>query len=259
MKDTPHQFRQADPLVWRLVRKVLVSQMRAALRKVLSTREITINRQVCRLSRADVDRLSADLETEAANLRPHSELRSLPKLGNRLMVEFAVYTAAAGILFRRAGLDDTEARRVLADTGWVIYSRMLRLASLPAHISTRDPAKRLQRTIRLLLRFPFSASAAPGYAVLVTQTADGIKTQFTHCPPQSAARRIADAIGDPDVMRDFRASWCQYDWPGADLIAGDGCGGHYTRPRTLSAGDTVCDMCWSGTSTCTINAQKRKK
>lgn len=48
------------------------------------------------------------------------------------------------------------------------------------------------------------------------------------------------------ISRDpaLRQSWCRYDSPGADIIAADGQRGHYRRPRTLSAGDPVFDMCW---------------
>ena len=50
-----------------------------------------------------------------------------------------------------------------------------------------------------------------------------------------------DNSGD---MQAFRESWCRYDWPGADIIAGDGARGHYRRRQTLSHGDAVCDMRW---------------
>ena len=45
----------------------------------------------------------------------------------------------------------------------------------------------------------------------------------------------------------FYQSWCLYDWPAADLLAGARVhdGTHYRRPHTLSRGDAVCDMCWS--------------
>ncbi|WP_243614772.1 L-2-amino-thiazoline-4-carboxylic acid hydrolase [Shimia aestuarii] len=97
----------------------------------------------------------------------------------------------------------------------------------------------------MLLWFPFNAPGAPGYEVRATREGDDILTHFTHCPPQSFARRLSEEINDPKVLEVFRRSWCTYDWLGADLIAGDGCRGHYRRKQTLSHGDPVCDMCWA--------------
>lgn len=37
--------------------------------------------------------------------------------------------------------------------------------------------------------------------------------------------------GDADALESFRQSWCLCDWPGPDLIAGDGPRGHSRRPR----------------------------
>ena len=75
---------------------------------------------------------------------------------------------------------------------------------------------------------------------------DQIHTHWTHCPPQAFVRELVQAVGDRGEVEAFRRSWCEYDWPGADLIAADGRSGHYERTHTLSEGDSVCDMCWRG-------------
>lgn len=185
------------------------------------------------------------LDAEAAELRTGARLETLPDYGNRLMVELAVYTSACDRLLRRNGVAPASAREVLADLGWDVYRRMLALASLPARLATRDPGRRLRWTIRLLLRFPFSAPGAPGYAVETRIEGEDILTHFTHCPPQTYVRRLSVETGDSHALEAFRASWCRYDWPGADLIAADGQRGHYSRRLTLSHGDPVCDMCWA--------------
>ena len=186
------------------------------------------------------------IEPGAEAIRAYAELERLPAFGNRLMVEFAVYTAACDRVMRGCGIDPAHARAALADAGWRIYRRMLSLSSLPYRILTRDPAKRIRWTIRMLLRFPFNAPGAPGYEVETHVYDDRILTHVRHCPPHSFFRRLAEGSGDPDALRAFRESWCLYDWPGADLIAGDGIRGHYRRTQTLSSGDPVCDMCWAG-------------
>ncbi|WP_448325919.1 hypothetical protein [Sulfitobacter sp. M13] len=198
-----------------------------------------------------------DLAAEAASQRKIANQVELPRFGNRLMVELAVFTSAAYRVLLDAGVAPPTARQLVADTGWVVYARMIALSSLPFRLVTRDPARRLQWTIKSLLRFPFSAPGAPGYGVETYLDGDDIITNFTHCPPQSFVRALVAARGDRGDLEAFFASWCQYDWPGADIIAGDGERGHHARTQTLSRGDPRCDMCWKakananlGVSTC---------
>lgn len=166
--------------------------------------------------------------------------------GNRLMVELTDATLAANLALREMGVAPPAARVLVADIGWVVYARMLALTSLPFRLTSHRPEKRLRRTIRALLRFPFSAPGAPGYAVVTRIDGNDILTHFTHCPPQTRVRQLGAATGDAELLDVFRESWCRYDWPGADLIASDGARGHYQRRQTLSHGDPVCDMCWAG-------------
>ena len=160
------------------------------------------------------------------------------------MVELAVFTAAAYRALLDCGLSREAARNALADMGWLVYTWMLRLSSLPFRLVTRDPGRRVRGTIRLLLRFPFNAPGAPGYEVEAHREGDDLVTNWTRCPPQSFMRELIAKTGDHGDLDAFYESWCLYDWPGADLIASDGRRGHYARRQTLSRGDPVCDMCW---------------
>lgn len=192
----------------------------------------------------EIAQFVAAMETEARALRLKAEFGALPGLGNQVMVELAVWTAAADRSMRQLGVAPEASRGVVADLGWRVYRRMLGLTSLPVRMITRDPGRRVRWTIRALLVFPFHAPGAPGYEVKTQRAGDDIETHFTCCPPQSFVRQLAEDMDDPDMLEAFRQSWCTYDWPGADLIAGDGKRGHYHRARTLSHGDPVCDMCW---------------
>lgn len=230
------------------------SLSRWLLRRLLSraARRVLIDRTLTTTSGDDIRWLGPEmrafldlLEPTAATLRPHARLSELPSFGNRLMVELAVYTAAADQLFRAEGIATESSRNAIADIGWHVYRQMLGLFSLPFRMLSRNPAKRLRWTIRALLIFPFNAKSAGGYAVRTWQDSNAIHTHFSRCPPQLFARRLATATDDPAVLETFRAAWCQYDWPGADLIAGDGKRDHYARPHSMSAGDPVCDMCWA--------------
>lgn len=234
-----------DKLIWRATRACVLMVLSPALVRELSAREVSDATGHHRLPASEIDWIVDAIEPMAARLRWAASLRDLPSFGNRLMVELAIYTTAAHRVLLEAGIPAETARGIVADTGWIVYSAMLRLTSLPFRLTSRDPATRLRRTIQTLLWFPFDAPGAPGYAVNVRADEYGIETHFTHCPPQTFVRNLI-AADDRDDMKAFRQSWCRYDWPGADLIAGDDQRGHYTRARTLSHGDSVCDMCWRG-------------
>ena len=233
------------PPKWRLSRWLLGRVVASAARRVLVDRALTdVHGNRVRWLRPEIEGFIDAVEADAAALRPGARLEELPGLGNRLMVELAVYTSACDRVLRREGIAPESAHDALSDLGWDVYRRMLWLASLPARLLTRDPGRRLRWTIRMLMVFPFRAPGAPGYAVSAWTEGGDLFTHWTHCPPQSYVRRLSEETGDPDALAAFRSSWCRYDWAGADLIAGDGQRGHYTRSRTLSHGDPVCDMCW---------------
>lgn len=233
-------------LRWRMTRYGLRRVVRKEAKRILTSRTLADakGRQFRWLDH-EINRFIADVEADVESLRPEARLETLPSFGNRLMVELAIYTVAADRVLRRSSLPPELSAQIVSDLGWDIYRRLLRLSSAPVRLLTRDPGRRLRWTIGMLLWFPFNAPGAPGYAVASRRDGDDILTHFTHCPPQSFARHLAEQKDDPNVLETFRQSWCTYDWPGADLIAGDGHRGHYRRPQTLSHGDSVCDMCWA--------------
>jgi len=179
-------------------------------------------------------------------LLPMAELDALPTFGNRHNVFLAVVTTAAYQSLLDRGIAQDYARILFADIGWKIYSLMLRTVSLPFRLFVRDPGRRMERILRILMIFPFSAPGRPGYEVEVWTEGDDTYTHWTHCPPHTFVRNLVESNGDRGELQAFRESWCLYDWPGADIIAGDGETGHYSREHTLSREDSVCDMCWYG-------------
>ncbi len=231
-------------LSWRLFRRIVYFGLKRAAGKVLSAHAFNMPDGQWRWLKEDFFRFDILMRAELNRLRPVARLEHLPRLGNRIMVELAAMTIASYRVLLTMGVKKAEARAVVADIGWIVYADQLRLASLPFRLTSRDPDKRLSRTIRLLLRFPFTPSKAPGYAVESWQEKGRIFTHFTHCPPQSFVRELVKQLGDNGELAAFSESWCTYDWSGADVIAGDGLRGHYARTKTLSAGDSVCDMCW---------------
>ena len=235
------------------VRRIVLRLLKGAASDVLLSREIDYSDgSKCRWLRTDLTFFMRDLAVEAASQRQVADQVTLPSFGNRLMVELAVFTNAAYRVLLDASVAPATARQLVADAGWVVYARMLALSSWPFRLATRDPARRLQWTIKSLLRFPFcapGAPGAPGYGVEAYLDGYDIITNFTHCPPQSFVRALVAARGERGDLEAFFASWCQYDWPGADIIPGDSERGHYARTQTLSRGDPRCDMCWKAKAT----------
>lgn len=229
----------------RLARRLIRRIVARAARRGLAIRGLrdSEGREIRWLA-PEIEAFVAAMNAEAVHLRSHARQAELPTFGSQLMVEMAIWTMAADRSLRTCGVAPETARQVVADLGWDIYRRMLALSALPVRLLTRDSGRRLRWTIRVLLVFPFAPAGTPGYAVRISRDGDDLLTHFTHCPPQSFVRRMARAEDDPESLETFRRSWCRYDWPGADVIAGDGARGHYRRRHTLSHGDPVCDMCW---------------
>lgn len=194
----------------------------------------------------DVDDFLDATWQRVRELRVHARFEDVPTLGNRHNVFLAVVTTAAYQTLHARGTEPDYAATLVADVGWKVYRWMLSLASLPHRIVSTDPSARMERTLRALLRFPFNGPGRPGYEVEAWSDGSTFRTHWTHCPPQTFVRNLVETQGDRGELKAFYRSWCQYDWAGAEVIADDGKRAHYRRLHTLSQGDPVCDMCWSG-------------
>ena len=199
-----------------------------------------------RWSDDDVDTFLDDLWAQVDELLPLAELDELPNWGNRHNVFLAVVTTAGYQVMVERDIQRDYAMRLLADVGWKVYASLLEVLAAPFGLTTSDTAVRMQRTLKALMIFPFSAPGEPGYEVEAWAEGDDFYTYWTHCPPQTFVRNLVEQRGDHGELEAFFRSWCQYDWPGADVLADDGEPGHYAREHTLSRGDSICDMCWHG-------------
>ena len=194
--------------------------------------------------RREVDEMLSATWARTGDLVELADLQAIPTLGNRHNVYLAILTTAAYQALLAQGQGRERAATLVADVGWKIYDLGIRLVSWPFRLTTRDPGKRIERTINALLVFPFNAPGRPGYEVKLSHRDGDTLTHWTWCPPQAFVRALIARQGDSGELDAFYRSWCLYDWPGADLMADDGKRGHYRRTRTMSRGDAVCDMCW---------------
>lgn len=234
-----------NQLIWRLVRKALRVLFHRSSNRVLLSRPLVPSRSAKRRWLPnDISEFISEVELQVDFLRPTANLVQFTAFGNRLMVELSIYTVSAYRVLLDRGFNKADASSTVSDIGWDIYSKMLRFSSLFFRMTTSNPELRIKRTIRMLLKFPFSAPGKPGYGVEVSENKGDLLTHFTHCPPQTFVREVIRSHGDLDDLDAFYKSWCLYDWAGADIIAGDNRIGHYQRSMTLSKGDPVCDMCW---------------
>ena len=149
----------------------------------------------------DINGFLETLELETAKMRANAELSKNPNAGSRLMVELAVYTAAADAALRAYGGATASAHWVMADIGWNLYRRMLVLSSLPSRMISRGPERRLCWTLGGLLIFPFRPVGTPGYEAQIFRNGKNIHTRFTHCPPQTLALRMVSGGTTKDYKR----------------------------------------------------------
>ena len=185
------------------------------------------------------------------------DLSMIPTIGNKNNVFLASVTIAAYHTLLDRGIDRDYSMQLFADVGWKLYEAMVKLPFFVAGAMTRDPQRRMNRTLQLLMRFPFSAPGRPGYEVHAWEEAGCFNTHWTYCAPLGFVQRYVQTHGDRGEVEAFYRSWCLYDWPFADLLSGRkaGDGGHYERPHTLSRGDKVCDMCWHAARRSTLEVR----
>jgi len=231
-----------------MIRALLRREARRAVRQALRGRMWDRSRpERGRLLAHEVDAILARAWQLVDEMLPEARLEQIPARGNRQNVLFAVLTVAAYRALRDAGLEREYAMELVADVAWKVYERGVALPRGIARLLTRDPQRRLEWVLRILLTYPFSGRGRPGYEVASSSEAGTFRTDWTFCPPFDFARRYAEAHDDPDAIEVFRRSWCTYDWALTYAIVDDGrdVRGHYERPHTLSSGDPVCDMRWS--------------
>jgi hypothetical protein len=200
-----------------------------------------------RFLRADVDAFLEDVWKRVPVLLREQDMRRIPTIGNRHNVFLGALTIAGYHALIDRGVDREHAIGLFADVGWKVYEQMLRLPHLLARLRTRDPQRRMNFVLEAMMRFPFSAPGKPGYEVHAWAEADRFHTHWTYCAPLGFVQRYVEKHGDRGELDAFYQSWCLYDWPAADILAGGRAAerGHYQRLHTLSRGDDVCDMWWS--------------
>lgn len=186
-----------------------------------------------RFIQADVNRILERTWRNYDDLAPAARVEQLETSGNRQNVLLGVLTHGLYRALLSEGLDTEYATELVSDLQWVIYEKWILLPRSIARLSTRDPQEQMNVMLRLFLRFPFSP---PGYDSKVSMENGAFGLDIYRCPVHDYFK----AQGEEEFMLN---SWCKQDFALAQVMTE---GGSYERPRTLTAGDKVCDMKWYG-------------
>lgn len=221
--------------------------VRRAARQALQGRRVdTLRPEAGRFLRQDVTAFLDDVWRRVRSIVAEGDLITLPTIGNKNNVFLAAVTIAAYHALLDAGVEREYAMDLVADVGWKLYALMATAPLALARLVSKDPQHRVDLALQWLLRFPFSAPGRPGYEVQAWSDSGRFYTYWSFCAPLGFIRRYIQRHDDRGEIEAFYRSWCLYDWPLADILAGGKAGerNHYERTQTLSRGDAVCDMCF---------------
>ena len=173
------------------------------------------------------------------NLNIQSETFDFKKYettGNRLMIFLTMVTVACYESLKKEGLSEDMANTYFYEIGWSVYKSLSYPAIFLSKLRYRAPQKQLNTFIKLLCMFPFSQDKN-GYQYKVWEEKDRLCTDWHQCAPHNYIK----SLDNPEYLKLFQNSWCQYDFFLPQLLNPNG---HYERTKTLSCGDEVCDMKW---------------
>jgi hypothetical protein len=153
--------------------------------------------------------------------------------GNRKMMDAGVLSLAMYRALVNTVGDREYATQLAGDILWKYYAMDLILSNLLSRVLFRDPYKRLNFQLQLGIKHRFGP---PEYKVNYHAGPNGFNLDFSQCPICDYFRKQGE-----EELAFFRKTWCILDFALPDIMAAKGVM-QYTRPHTLSAGDTVCDM-----------------
>lgn len=164
-------------------------------------------------------------------LAPRAHVERLETPGSRQNVLLGAFSLAIYRALLAEGIEERYATELVADLAWKVYGRWIVLPRFVARLRSDDPQEQMNTMLRMFLRFPFNS---PGYESQVRYEPDSTATDFFRCP----VRDYLASEGEEEFMHN---TWCTLDFALAQAMTK---GGRYRRPRTLSAGDSVCEMQW---------------
>ncbi len=146
-----------------------------------------------------------------------------------------LYLAATSLGLYRALLQEVKnkdyAIELASDVCWLSFERSTRITRFLTKIWWRNPKKQLAGFMKLGLTYPFSR---PDYDWKIIPCKDVFAVDFYQCPIHNYFKGFGE-----EEMHYFRQNWCTLDFSIGEVIVK---GGRYERTKTLSDGDSVCNM-----------------
>lgn len=178
-----------------------------------------------RFTRKDIDRLLTAAWTNFDHLP--TRLPSEPTLGARQNVILAALTLSMLQALTAEGIERDYAIELIGDCCWKIYAQWGQIPRALSRLVTPDPAKRMQLSVDMFLRYPFNW---PGYQYRDITEPRGRGLDMLRCP-------VADYLTANNAADLCVATWCDLDYALADKW-----GGTLERHGTLAAGANRCDF-----------------
>jgi len=214
--------------LYRLAFRPLVRS--AAMTAILGRNRVRGDMSKGRFTKGEIRALLKDawtrFETHAAEI-PHEQ-----DAGARLwLLNGALIIGAIQAAIDR-GVARDYAIELVGDAAWIIYRRVMVVPDALVRLTTRDPAKRLERDTHLIMDvFPFGPKS---YCKRWINSDRGGVFLVTRCPYQELHHRLLP----PEDAVDFcQGTACNLDYPLAEMW-----GGHLERTQTLVSGGTYCDF-----------------
>lgn len=183
-----------------------------------------------RFTRAEVRELLADawarFEANAAEIPRERSTGARLWLLNGALIIGAIQAAIA------RDIDRDYAIELVGDAAWNIYRRFMAIPDALVRLTTRDPARRLERDTHLIMDvFPFGPKS---YCKRWINSDRGGVFLVTRCPYQELHHKLLS----PNDARDFcQGTACNPDYPLAEMW-----GGHLECSQTLVGGGKYCDF-----------------
>jgi ubiquinone biosynthesis protein len=154
----------------------------------------------------------------------------LDQIGPTFILHLAAAVRAMNQALVAAGHPPEEARALLYEIGWLVYTRMGEGPFLLASAFSDDPRKKMEVATRLFRGFPFGP---PAYLWRDVEAAGNVVAfDCLRCPVAEYFKRH----GESDLCY---ATFCRLDFPLAEQW-----GGRLERAGTLAIGAPVCDFRW---------------
>ncbi len=146
-----------------------------------------------------------------------------------------LYLAAGSLGLYRALLEEVKdkdyAIELATDACWFSFERSTRIIRFFTKLLWRTPNKQVSGFMKMGLNYPFSK---PDYDWKIIPSKDVFAVDFYKCPVHDYFKGFGE-----EEMHYFRQNWCTQDFAVGEVIVK---GGRYERDKTLSDGDSVCNM-----------------